>query len=441
MTFSLTRTLAASLLTLVFLSAAPPGLFAQNNSLSVTVTPPLIQLSIGPGEGWASSLKVVNSNAYDVEYYAEVVNFESDGEGGASKFTPVLDSNSEHTLAGWITVSPEPVLVPAGQSADIPFSVAVPENASPGGHYAAILVGTRSGRQQSNGPSVAISSFVTSLIFVRVQGEVIEQGRIREFRTAKTLYETPNADFLLRFENTGNTHLRPQGSVTIYNMWGKERGQLAINQTRNLGNVLPQSTRRFAFSWEGERSVFDIGRYSAVVTLAYGEDDKKNVSATTYFWVVPTVPVAATLGSVLVFLFLMTWFIRRYIRRALTLERQRFGVHPNTPAPEPSSIGALMEPLKEGAIDLRSLVNKRNSERAVLTEPGLTKEPVRTYQPLTLSQFVRKYRIFFFFIAVLLVGSIGLWFYLENAMQSERRFVITDVTVHEEQPEEIPSSE
>ena len=106
-----------------------------------------------------------------------------------------------------------------------------------------------------------ISSFVSSLLFVNIKGDVVESGRIREFSTSQSLYQTPNVDFSVRFENTGNTHVHPQGEVTIYNMWGKERGQVMINnQDDDFGNVLPQSIRRFQFSWSGEQSLFDMAR-------------------------------------------------------------------------------------------------------------------------------------------------------------------------------------
>src|SRR5262245_20566537 len=57
-----------------------------DEALSVTLTPPMYQLAIGPGESWASSLKIVNNNSYDVTYYAQVVDMEAKGETGQSKF-------------------------------------------------------------------------------------------------------------------------------------------------------------------------------------------------------------------------------------------------------------------------------------------------------------------------------------------------------------------
>lgn len=412
--------------------ALPQLLRAQEagSALSVTVTPPLFQLSIAPGETWASSLKVVNNNDYDVTYYANVVDFEAQGEDGKGELIPLIqefDDPRRHTysLASWVDISSEPIFVPRGQSGNVPFTVSIPQNAEPGGHYAAILVGTQPPAQTGGGPSLRISSFVSSLLFTKVSGEVVESGRVREFRTERLVYEQPEADFLLRFENTGNTHLRPQGDITIYNMWGKKRGEIAINQKSNFGNVLPESTRRFSFSWESDSGAFDIGRYSAVATLAFGDEGKQNASATTYFWVVPTGPLALTLGVLLVFASLVAWFIRRYIRRALALEKEHLALHGVT-VPS-SSLKVLIEPLREGVVDLRR-VSKVGYAAPVPTAASAS----GSERDASISGFIYAYRLFFAFLLMLgVAGALALWS-LQSAFEPESSFNISEVEVSED---------
>lgn len=376
----------------VLLALVPFGASAQE-SLSVTVTPPMIQLTIGPGETWASSLKIVNTNSYDLTYYANPVDFAAEGEEGKGSFVPLLDAGAP-TLGNWIEISKDPIFVPRGTSKEIPFTVRIPADAAPGGHYAAILVGTTPGDEATEGSTVKISSYVSSLLFVRIKGDVDERARIREFRTASWFYQNPKATFLLRFENLGNTHLRPQGEITLYNMWGKERGRVQLSQKSTFGNVLPESIRRFSFMWEGEESLFDIGRYSAVVTLSYGEDQKQNTSATAYFWVVPVVPVSITLGSALTFVLLIAWLIRRYIRRTLVRERERFGVPTGAPAVQ-------------------------------ATTP-------KAREKLTIFGFLQEYSLFFFFAAVMVAAGFWLWMYFDSVLVSEREYEITNVSTEAE---------
>jgi hypothetical protein len=378
-------------------------------------------------------LKIVNNNPYPVTYYAQVVDMEANGENGQSKFTPLIGppdpALSSSELARWMAIPSAPITVRAGGSSDIPFTVRVPGNAEPGGHYAAILVGTQPLTGTSTGTQLRVSSFVSSLVFVRIKGDVIENGRIREFTSDQSLYQSPKANFVLRFENLGNTHLKPAGDVTIYNMWGKSRGKVFINQDSNFGNVLPKSIRRFEFSWEGEASVFDIGLYKAVVTLNYGQDEKKNISATTYFWVVPVVPVSITLGIFILFLLLLSWFIRRYIRRALVLERERMGIlAPAQPQVQTPILEAMMEPIREGVVDLRKVAGR--AQVTPVTAQALPQDAAIT--GLSAGEFVRKYKLFFAFILVLLLCVGGLWFYLEKVLIPERNYTIKSVISNDE---------
>ncbi|MFQ5444568.1 MAG: hypothetical protein ACE5EK_08120 [Nitrospinales bacterium] len=389
----------------------------------MTVTPPLFQITVGPGEFWSSSLKVVNANSYDLTLYARVMNFEAEGEEGRSRFTPVIEDIPEmngRTLASWVNVSEDPITVPIGKSGEIPFSLNIPEDAEPGGHYAAILVGTQPVPKMFDGPVVNVSSFVSSLLFLRVEGDVIEEGRVRQFTSEKSLYQVPEASFILKFENLGNVHLKPQGDIVIYNMWGKERGRVVLDSKSGFGNVLPDSTRKFEFEWKGEGNVFDIGKYSAVTTLTYGEDSKKNVSAKTYFWVVPIKPIAIGSTILIFFVFSMFWFIRRYIRRAMNIEKERFGIAPTAewetsdvpqcrtsdvlhPAASvsASAFSRYVQPIKDGVVDAGNIG-----------------------QPMTFWKFLKKYALFFVFLVVLFWGIVGIWFYFSEVLEPEREFEI-----------------
>lgn len=419
-----------SVLLLISLVALPHELSAQQNTLAITVTPPLIQLSIGPGETWNSVLKVVNNNTYAVTYYSQVVDFSPEGEDGQGSLIPLVGTTGtgeSMTLGHWVSLSKEPITVESGESKDIPFTVSIPRDASPGGHYAAILVGTQPPPDTTSGPAMKVSSFVTSLLFVKIQGEVVERGNIREFFSNNTLYDAPKADFTLRFENDGNVHLQPKGNISIYNMWGKERGRVEINKDTNFGVVLPKSTRKFAFSWEGQWSVYDIGRYRAEVTLGFGDDAKQNAAAVTYFWVIPVVPVASVLGILFLFTFLILWFVRRYIRLALQLEAQRLGLERGSTGPLPLqkvTFKTFLKPIEEGVVDLRSISRTTSKGFEKVSHNGNTSTIIKS---LTFTQFVLKYKLFLVFVTFLVVFLWLFVYFLFGALEADRPYAITNI--------------
>jgi len=296
----------------------PLAVKAGEDKLTLGVTPPFFQVSLEPGSTWKSSLKAVNGNSYDLILYASLMNFTSEGEEGQGKLAPFVAGaeNVNDSLASWFSITRDPIVVPAQKSVDIPFLVHVPVDAPPGGYYVAILVGTAPlDGMRGGGSLLKVSSAITSLVFARVQGEVEESGGIREFFSSDSFVQNPETSFVLRFENTGNVHLQPQGEIIIYNMWGKERGKIFVNQNSEYGNVMPGSVRKFIYDWRGEGGLYDIGRNQAVITLTFGATSRQNVAAVVNFWVIPIKPILIGLFCLAVFAVLFFLSIKVYVRK------------------------------------------------------------------------------------------------------------------------------
>ncbi len=292
--------------------------FAQTPTLTLSISPSLFDMSVNPGQEWRSSLRVINVNDYDLTVYVDVVNFLPQGESGDGRFVPIDENESKgSSLAEWFIINREPIVIPREQTYEIPIAVRVPSDAAPGGHFAAILVGTKPIAPEAGQAQVQTSQMITSLFFARVAGDIQETGLIREFTTVSSWLSRPEATFDLRFENKGNVHLQPQGDIRITNMWGQERGVIPINQSTQFGNVLPESIRKFTFTWKGEWSISDIGRYTAEVTLAYGTTERQFATAKTNFWVIPIKLLLGILGGLFVFGVTVTWLVRLYVSRML----------------------------------------------------------------------------------------------------------------------------
>lgn len=410
--------LVYSFLLCVLFFLYPQATSAQSNGLSLSVTPTLFQMSVVPGQSWQSGVKVINSNPFPLTVYAQAVNFAPQGESGEGKFIPVFTRATEGTtLAEWINLSGEHVTIDPEQTATVPFSVSVPENAAPGGHFAAILIGTKPPESEEK-IRVSTSQVVTSLFFVRIAGDVQEQGQIREFTTTQHFVQSPHADFEVRFENKGNVHLQPQGQIVITNMWGKERGSIPINTQTHFGNVLPQSIRKFEFSWSGEPSFSDIGRYKAVITLGFGSDEKQFETRTTYFYVVPIKATALFFGSLISLVLLVRWSITAYVRRMLLLS----GIDP-----ELTSASAGNRFMREG--DVR--VVKKNQVQAPLKagildfKTRLQSARAYTEKFHAFLQFLYSYRVFFSAILGIALCATLVFYFVFTAQTDVRDYEIT----------------
>lgn len=390
--------------------------FAQG-TLSLSVTPALYDIAVDPAQEWNSVVRIINSNPYELTVYTRVVNFQPKGESGQGEFVPILSSETDGgTLAEWVTINNRPLTIPAEQSVDVPFKVIIPDDAPPGGHFAAILVGTEPPPSEEV-VRVRTSQIVTSLLFLNVSGDIVEDGHIRSFAVAKSILNEPVVDFSLRFENRGNIHLRPEGNITIYNMWGKERGVIPINRQTNFGNVLPESIRKFDFSWQTERTFSDIGRYKAVVSLAYGSEERKFESRTVYFWVIPFKAVGITLGSLLAFIIFMAWAIKLYVRHML----QMAGVDPAHYRPASRRVTEdgdlrvvsyknISAPVRAGAAEFQNQLSASDSIKGKLG---------------TLGRLFVRYKWFFVTILVIVVGVYSAIMFLTEVNAPERSYEVT----------------
>jgi hypothetical protein len=399
------------LLTLVFVLC--PLFTSAQTSLSLSVSPTLFEMTANPGQEWESVVRVINSNSFDITVYSDVVNFAPQGEGGQGKFLPVLPGETEgQTLAEWLSFGKEAVLIPAEQTLEIPFAIDVPVEAPPGGHFAALLIGTKPPKDKSGQSKLETSQIVTSLVFLRVTGDVIEEGAIRSFRSTSFITESPEMGFELRFENKGNVHILPQGEIKIFNMWGQERGIIPINRQSLFGNVLPEQIRKYSYSWTGEWSFSDMGRYKAVTTLAYGVDARQFVSSETFFWVLPWKIASVVLLVIISFIYTVTWAIKLYIRKVFAMagvlnsESDSNGIS-NRPVNRKMSIAA---PIEEGMLDLRN---------RFMTSVTWQQKISSTFD------FVILYRQFFlvaFLVIIFLLASV--W-YIRSASVEDRGYEIT----------------
>lgn len=403
---------------------------AGKTSLSFTVTPPLFRTSVEPGRVWRSTFKISNNNEYDLDVFLTVLRFEATGEEGRAILKPVLDTDIDNTLAGWIELPETNIAIPREESMDVEFALNVPDDAAPGGHYAAIVVGTTPPNTSAEGGVLQVSSNISTLLFVRVPGDVNEDGRIRDFFTAESLYDTTEALFTLRFENLGNVHILPQGDITLYNMWGKVRGVIPVNQGTDFGSVLPDSIRRYEYNWKGDFNVFDIGRYRAVATVTYGETIRQNDHFETSFWVIPIKPLLSIIGALLIIVGGLVWMIRRYIRYALRLETYQAQVDTGTAQSRGAetrgvdmprnteewkaqqlSVSTLVRPLREGIVDLR----RDTDPQSVSTPPA--RSWMRRWGPIVLG------------ILFVCIAGFSAYVYFASVLTEDRDYQTEEVTL------------
>ena len=289
----------------------------RTGEITLTAVPPRLgddySLVVKPGENLQTAIEVRNPS----DFPATVETFARDfiiGEDGETPIAVEDDVSSKWSLAKWITVTPNNVVLKARGSATILVNIEVPTDALPGGRYAMILHKPVTGVESGETTGAKVTAQVGTLLYVLVDGPITESAGIKSFGFTK-FNEFGPVDYKFAVENNSSLHIRPSATIKIKNMLGKEMATVTTDQK----NIFPASSREFAGQWDTH---WGFGRYTAVLTGMYGTNMDKSLAAETSFWIIPVRAVLAViLLIVLIVLIIMT--TKRKYKKMLDLEAEK----------------------------------------------------------------------------------------------------------------------
>jgi len=287
---------------------------ATVNQGDFVLGPGKMEINLDPGAATERSLIITNRLGRRMGFTVAI-----------EDITSATDPKQVVTLLGeepgpysiWDLVKPEVTefILEQGQRINLSVYITIPQEFEPGGHYGSVVIATAPELTENTPPAMAaglpagrhgavlpVVSRLANLMFIRVNGAVLEGGALKSFQVSKSLVLGAKADFLINFNNSGNIHLVPYGLITINNMLGHKVAELEVDPYF----ALPQAERWREVSW---RPALAFGHYTARLQLNRGYQDTIDRQAVG-FWVVPLeeiwLPVVISLAV------LMTlWLIAR----------------------------------------------------------------------------------------------------------------------------------
>lgn len=260
------------------------------------------ELWLEPGETTIKEITIANRLGREMSFQVEIEDF-TGSRDPAETIVLLGTEKGPYSLRDYLKPELSEFTLTHGQRIILPIEISIPEDAEPGGRYGTVIVATsppkiEEGEVKEPRPTVAVISRLANLFFVRVKGEVIENGFLKEFKSERKFYEKGPISFQLLFENNGNVHLTPYGTIEIFNLVGNKVGELEINPYF----AMPDSLRLREVQWD---KTWLFGRYLALASVNRGYQDiidQKSIE----FWVIPWKIVLAGLVG----LFLIIWFFR-----------------------------------------------------------------------------------------------------------------------------------
>lgn len=303
-------------------SLSSPAVFAQNTQTqgqALEIAPPVITLSSDPGKTVKTTINLRDVSSSSLVVTNEINDFTAAGLDGTPKIMFDDETAGPYSLRAWISPVPQLLLKPR-EVKELPITITVPEDASPGAHYGVIRFTGTPPDLDSTG--VSLSASLGALVLLKVNGDIKEGLSLTQFSVSHKgkpgpVFESTPLQFSQQIKNTGNMFEAPTGYVTIKNMFGKPIAAVNINLEKR--NVLPASTRQFTGSLDksviGTRRLF--GRYTAQLHLTYGTN-KQVLESSLSFWVIPFKIIAGIIILLIGGFFVLRFLIGRYNRRIIS---------------------------------------------------------------------------------------------------------------------------
>ena len=195
-----------------------------------------VEWEADPGDEQTEHMVVTNHGDADVEFQLSA----ADGYFTDTGRFNMLPSDEESIAAGaWIDL-PESITVPSGAAEVVPFTVTVPDNATPGDHAAGVAASIRS----TGDGVVGVESRVGFRVMTRVEGELQPQLAVDasgSYSGEVNPFSSGSVDVAYEVENTGNTLLRAQPEIALTGPFGVGSQRVAGDEIVELA---PGETRR-----------------------------------------------------------------------------------------------------------------------------------------------------------------------------------------------------
>ncbi len=298
--------------------------FIEDLSLTVEgdiiLGPGKTELRMDPGDKYNQELLITNRTGQDRVFRVLVEDFKGTYDL-ETQIQILTGEKGPYSLKDYLHPEATEFTLSHGQRMRLPVEISLPENVEPGGLYGAVLVSasapTLSGgeveKEKAKGQIQIITQLAT-LFFIRVKGDALEQGVLKDFKAAKKLFEKGPISFQIISENTGKVHLSPYGKIEIKNILGKKIDEIELDPWF----VMPASLRLREVQWT-RASLF--GRYTANISLNRGYKDIIDQKSFD-FWVIPWRIIAAGFIGLVIIIWFLKWVLSHFeIKRKIKLEK------------------------------------------------------------------------------------------------------------------------
>lgn len=238
--------LAVLAITVAALSVLTLGatVFAEKRgeNVSITMSPVKQRLELEAGQTYDGTFTIYNTGGagfdfkvYTKPYSIKDENYNQDFENDVAW----------SQIARWVTFSQTNFHLDPEQSAEISYSITVPDSIPEGSQYAAIFAETKPEKVSDGSANLNITKRVGMLVYARMPGDTIDSGRVIDHQI-NSWYRSDKIETSLRIENDGNTDFTADNRMVVKNLFG---GKVVYDSGDQPADLLPNTTRKLELNY------------------------------------------------------------------------------------------------------------------------------------------------------------------------------------------------
>lgn len=207
------------------------------------------EISLNPGETYTGTITVANpqSATSDLGFTATISPYSVSG----SSYTADLSGRTSYTqLADWITLENDVGTLAPNATAEIAYTIKVPQDADPGGQYATIRVASTPDSSSTSGISIGNSYEMASIIYANIAGEVHREGSVTS-QSIPSFITSSEFTSTATVVNNGNTH---EDALVTFKITNAMNGGVIYPQDKSYKGIneiiMPDTTRDLIYTFD-----------------------------------------------------------------------------------------------------------------------------------------------------------------------------------------------
>ena len=255
------------------------------------------EVSLNPGDQAVRSISLLNRSGVDLSFSVSVEDFSASVKPDQN-IDLLGDKIGLYSLKNYLKPEIFNFTLHQGERITLPVTISLPESVQPGGLYGAVIFSAQPASAPVKANSVQVVSRLASLFFVRVNGEVTENGQLQDFSGDKAFYWGGPLNFTFDYKNTGTVYLNPYGELKLADVFGRT----AYSQWINPYFVLPGAVRQQKIT-VNQGNLWGLYQATLQLNRGYGNlIDQKSI----YIFILP-LPYAIAAAVLLLVLAWLAW--------------------------------------------------------------------------------------------------------------------------------------